>query len=422
MASAASLITQYLTPKDIIACIYVCREWEALFTPCLWSDTSLEATVRSCSSAHRHPAPPALWHGLTIRRFSVNKSALRSKIDKNVVSVLSECRKIEELLIDNSDDGNSKHDSIIPYDDTSEARVWNALCELVLVNPNIQRVHLDSLNCYVPALMMALTFLPDLRYFQASLTKVDCSDLHEMFLRLDAKEAGTCDPESGLHLTLLFTTVLEPWQLLGSGPNGTYQCVTHLYLLSIAGLDWDQHCTLICRLPNLVFLDCAYSKADQEPAVHAATDVATKVHIRCPRIKRLIFFYGTNFPGGYDGCRFESRMSDKDLALVIQALSADLERLLLYNTTFGKRAFWALKRLVHFTGVMALECLESCSALVRFVAPSISVDEILKRVGKGDNGTKPWACRKLCYLKARFSGVLSVHPPSSRAKMADQAR
>ncbi|KAF9325612.1 hypothetical protein BG006_010885 [Podila minutissima] len=439
MAAMASLITQYLTRTDIVACMCVCREWEALFTPCLWSDISLEEIIKSCGSCPpRRPAPPALWHGPSIRRLSVNKSALRSKLNKKVVGILSECRNIEELLIDNGDDDddNNSNFNIPQQNDTNEVRVWSTLCELVLTNPQIKRVHLDYLNCYIPSLMMAVTPLPGLRHFQASLTKVDYMDLHEMFLRLDTEEAGTRNSESGLHLTLLFTTVLEPWHLLSSGIDVTHQCVTHLYLMSIIGLDWDQHCTLICRLPNLVFLDWAYSKADQEPAVDAAADVATKVLIRCPRIKRLIFFYGTHIPG-QDGGRFECRMSDKEHAQLIQTLSADLKELLLYNTTFSKHSFWALTSrsffyitmreldlgdCIHFTGVMALECLESCSGLVRFVAPSISAFVILKKAERDDKRMKPWACRNLRYLKARFSGMLSIRPPGPHARKADQTR
>ncbi|KAG0084855.1 hypothetical protein BGZ93_007504 [Podila epicladia] len=342
MASMASLITQYLTHTDVVACMRVCREWEALFTPSLWSDISLEEIIKSCGSfPPRHPAPPALWHGQSIRRLSVNRSALRSKLNKKVIGILSECRNIEELLIDNSDDDNNNGSNIPQQIDFNEVRVWSTLRALVVTNLQIKRVHLDFLNCYIPSLMMAVTSLPSLRYFQASFTTVNYMDLHDMFLRVDTEETGARNPESGLHLTLLFTTVLRPWHLSGSGADWTYECVTHLYLMSIIGLDWNQHCTLICRLPNLVFLDLAYIKADQEPAVDAATDVATKVLIRCPRIKRLIFFYGAHIPGE-EIDRFECRMSDKEHAQVIQTLSADLEELLLCSTTFGKHSFWAL--------------------------------------------------------------------------------
>lgn len=130
-------------------------------------------------------------------------------------------------------------------------------------------------------------------------------------------------------------------------------------------------------------------------------------------------------------------MNDKEHVPIIQALPVDLKVLTLAVTTFGKFSFRALKTqpfftttlqeldmlyCSNFTGVMALDCLESCSGLTKFVAMAIAADELLKRTGNDDE-SKPWACQKLTYLKAPFKGMLLHHtPPTLEAKKADQER
>ncbi|KAG0097336.1 hypothetical protein BGZ93_002967 [Podila epicladia] len=66
-----------------------------------------------------------------------------------------------------------------------------------------------------------------------------------------------------------------------------------------------------------------------------------------------------------------------------------------------------------FTGVMALDCLETCAGLVKFVARTIDANEIVERAGVDEDTSTPWPCRgRLRYLEARFSGMVSVRRPA----------
>ncbi|KAF9324543.1 hypothetical protein BG006_000438 [Podila minutissima] len=67
---------------------------------------------------------------------------------------------------------------------------------------------------------------------------------------------------------------------------------------------------------------------------------------------------------------------------------------------------------------MALDRLETCSDLVKFVATTIAVDEPLKQAGKDDK-TKPWlCCKQLRYFEVRFSGMIPIDPTAPDAKKA----
>ncbi|KAF9333338.1 hypothetical protein BG006_003753 [Podila minutissima] len=66
-----------------------------------------------------------------------------------------------------------------------------------------------------------------------------------------------------------------------------------------------------------------------------------------------------------------------------------------------------------FTGGMALDCLETCAGLVKFVARAIDANEIVERAGVDEDTSTPWPCRgRLRYLEARFSGMVSVRRPA----------
>ncbi|KAG0038608.1 hypothetical protein BGZ82_011502 [Podila clonocystis] len=69
-----------------------------------------------------------------------------------------------------------------------------------------------------------------------------------------------------------------------------------------------------------------------------------------------------------------------------------------------------------FTGVMALDCLETCAGLVKFVARAIDANEIVERAGVDEDTSTPWpCCEQLRCLEARFSGMVSVRRPSDGA-------
>ncbi|KAF9215466.1 hypothetical protein BGZ59_001286 [Podila verticillata] len=158
--------------------------------------------------------------------------------------------------------------------------------------------------------------------------------------------------ELGLHtLTLTFANLLQTAKLVGTGAYGQ-----------------------------------AYSDADTEPAGNIARDLAKRGFVKCPRIKTFMFSYGAeiHLESGLN----ISRMVDHEMVAIVQALPKDLEELRLDNT--------------FVTGVMALDSLETCAGLAKFVAPSIAADEL--------------------YLHAHFSGVLPVRPPGPRATPTDHEK
>ncbi|KAF9375276.1 hypothetical protein CPB97_011547 [Podila verticillata] len=431
----ASLIAEYLTRKDIIACICVCREWEALFTPCLWSDMSLRTMLPLCHHDHpERPKPSFLFHSQSIRRLTIHRSSARF-FTREVIYTLGECRKIEELILlarDNLNDFRPREDTV------------HYLCHLWVIlitgNLNLRRISIGHMyGLPLKRILWSASLLPDLEHFKLGCVAINSIELHQLFLRPHADlKSGGKGPIAGpgVHsLQLEYTHFLEPEALVGNA-EGFYPCLTRLDLIAVSGLDWDQQCTLIGRFPNLVYLYWLYTNADTHPARHAGTDVATKVLAQCLRIKSLVFLYAANIHGE-GSVKLVCRMNDKEHVPIIQALPVDLKALILALSTFGKFSFRALRArpfftttlqkldmldCPSFTGVMALDCLESCSGLVKFVAMAIAADELSKRAGNDDK-SKPWACQKLTYLKAPFRNVL-LHrtPPALEAKKAEHER
>ncbi|KAI9235031.1 MAG: hypothetical protein BYD32DRAFT_463814 [Podila humilis] len=177
-----------------------------------------------------------------------------------------------------------------------------------------------------------------------------------MLLRLP-KATGA---EPGLHtLTLTFANLLQTARLVGTGAYGQ-----------------------------------VYSGADTEPAGNIARDLAKRGFVKCPRIKTFVFSYGAeiHLESGLN----VSRMVDHEMVAIVQALPKDLEVLLLDYTSELRLDN------TFVTGVMALDCHETCAGLAKFVAPSIAADEL--------------------YLHAHFSGVLPVRPPGPRATPTDHEK
>ncbi|KAG0331276.1 hypothetical protein BG000_011052 [Podila horticola] len=251
-------------------------------------------------------------------------------------------------------------------------------------------------SSFRPGFLSAVAQLPELQYFQAIMTALKCDELHNL-LRLPQVTGA----DSGLQtLILTFTSLARLGKLVGS-MRGLYPGLTRLGLREITRADWHQQCALICRFPNLVSLDWAYNNADEAPAKNIARDLATKVFVKCPRIITAHILVGPCAGGSY-----VCRMVDSEVVAVVQALPKNLEALRLCGTSFA----------------MALDCLDTCAGLVKFVAPEIAADELMKRANKNDE-TKPWPCRKqLQYLHAHFSGMLPVRPPGPRTKNADHER
>lgn len=429
----AFLISQYLTRKEVIQCMCVSREWESLFTPCLWSDVSLEEVVPSLHTSRRtntsqptQSKSPTLGHGHLIRHLSISASTLDDRLDKAAVYSLKECRNIEVLRLNELDKGR-----ITRPRNKNNAFIWSAMRDLVLANRRLHRIDMGFMGTnFGPGFLPAVARLPELHTFEATMTTINCAELH-MLLRLP--EATGAEP--GLHtLTLTFVNLLQSAKLVGTGAYGQYPALARLALRAITAVDWNQQCALICRFPNLIYLDWAYSGADTEPAGNIARDLAKRIFVKCPRIKTFAFSYGAEIP--LEGGLYVSRMVDHEMVAIVQALPRDLEVLRLDNTSFGQFSFCTLRTRPFYTtmlrelrldntfvtGVMALDCLETCAGLAKFVAPSIAADEIMKRVDKDDK-TKPWPCRKqLQYLHARFSGMLPVRPPGPRATPTDHEK
>ncbi|KAI9238953.1 MAG: hypothetical protein BYD32DRAFT_412398 [Podila humilis] len=430
----ASLIAEYLTRKDIVACICVCREWEALFTPYLWSDMSLR-TILPCHHDHpERPKPSFLFHSQSVRRLTIHRSSSRFST-REVISTLDECRKIEELILLAPDSLNDFR----PREDTvhSLCHLW---IFLITGNINLRRISIGHMfGLPLKRILWSASLLPDLEHFKLGCMAIDGIELHQLFLRPHADlKSGGKGPIAGpgVHsLQLEYTHFLGPDALVGNA-EGFYPCLTRLNLTAVSGLDWNQQCTLIGRFSNLIYLYWLYTNADTHPARHADTDVVTKVLAQCLRIKSLVFLYAANIRGE-GNANLVCRMSDKEHVPIIQALPVDLKVLSLALSTFGKFSFRALRArpffattlqeldmldCPSFTGVMALDCLESCSGLVKFVAMAIAADELLKRTGNDDK-SKPWACQKLTYLNAPFRNMFLYRTrPSLEAKKAEQER
>jgi len=156
----ASLIVQYLTHKDIIACMCVCREWEVLFTPCLWSDVSLEELVQSLrpSKTTRHKRPPYLWHSQSIRRLSIHCETLTRVMNNEAQYALNEFRSIEELSLQVGDDDPT---SRAPMDVVTFRKIWVPAMVIILKNFNLRRISMGFMND-----MYMLAFLVGQHRFQ----------------------------------------------------------------------------------------------------------------------------------------------------------------------------------------------------------------------------------------------------------------
>lgn len=426
-------ISQYLTRKEVIQCMCVSREWESLFTPCLWSDVSLEEVVPSLNTSRRTNTSQItqqksliLGHGHLIRRLSISTSTLSGRLDKAAAYALKECRNIEILRLNQLDKGRTTRPR-----NKNNAFVWSVMRDLVLANRRLHRIDMGFMGTsFSPGFLPAVARLPMLHTFEATMGTINCAELH-MLLRLP--EATGAEP--GLHtLTLTFANLLQTAKLVGTGAYGQYPALTHLTLRAITAADWNQQCALICRFPNLVYIDWVYSGADTEPAGNISRDLAKRVFVKCPRIKTFVFSYGAEI--SLEGGSYVSRMLDHEMVAIVQALPKDLEVLRLDNTSFGHLSFCTLRTRPFYatmlrelrldntfvTGVMALDCLETCAGLTKFVAPSIAADELMKRAGMDDK-TKPWPCRRqLQYLHAHFSGMIPVRPPCPHATPTDHEK
>ncbi|KAI9235032.1 MAG: hypothetical protein BYD32DRAFT_68471 [Podila humilis] len=154
----ALLISQYLMRKEVIRCMCVSREWESLFTLCLWSDVSLEEVVPTLNTSRRtNTSQPTqkmsliLGHGHLIHCLSISTSTLGGRLDKAAAYALKECRNIEVLRLNQLDKGRTTSPR-----NKNNAFVWSAMRDLVLANGRLRRIEMGFMGTsFGPGFLLA---------------------------------------------------------------------------------------------------------------------------------------------------------------------------------------------------------------------------------------------------------------------------
>ncbi|KAF9022032.1 hypothetical protein BGZ52_001250 [Haplosporangium bisporale] len=415
-------IAQYLSTKELLTCIRVSRTCEAHFTPALWTTLPLEKMV---VKKNKSP-PPIQWNADSVRHLSIKVSTFSKGLSSFQTNVLRECRNVKFFQIEATPVEEDLQ--ILQFED----KVWTVLTKFVKENQGICRVDLGNGNInYSKDFIQALAMLPALEHFKAEYIVLQGRQLGQL-LRLLPPDSGTN------HVTALksFSTS-GAWMegvegLKRIAADKTLLTLTSFNLTGAYNLTWNEQVDLICRFPKLEILEWFYIDRKSCTEEFRANDFVTKIFKKCPRIKKLAFLSTVRMsPKIAD---YQNNINDKHLETIFRSAPVGLERINVNRSKFGPLAFKSLKsrpffstlkeldldHCYEFTSQMAVECLESCSGLTKFVVVEISAADIARSAKK--QGSKKWKCRNMEYLKAHITQLGSVDPPHANAsqKVQDQ--
>ena len=412
-------IAQYLSTKELLTCIRVSHTCEAYFTPALWTALPLEKMV-----VKKKNPPPIQWNADSVRHLSVKVSTLSKGLSPFQTNVLRECRNVEFFQIEATPVEEDLQ--ILQFED----KVWKVLAKFVKGNQRIRRVDLGNGNInYSKDFIQALAALPTLQRFKAEYIVLQGRQLGQL-LRLLPLDSGNN------HVTALksFSTS-GPWMegvedLKKIATDKTLLTLTHFNLTGAYNLTWNEQVNLICRFPNLEILEWFYMDRKSCTEEFRASDFVTKIFKKCPRIKELTLSSVVRMsPKIAD---YQNNIRDKHFEPIFRSAPVCLERITVTESGFGPIAFKSLKsrpffstlkelnldQCYEFTSQMAVECLESCTGLTKFVVIEISAVDIARSAKK--QGSKKWNCRNMEYLKAHITQLGSVDPHHENASQKAQ--
>ncbi|KAG0335430.1 hypothetical protein BG000_007521 [Podila horticola] len=408
----ASDIGQYLSRNDIAACIRVSRTCEALFTPVLWQDLSLEDLEVDSKAM----APGVVWHAQLVRHLTLSVDTLIYGLDSTQTKLLKECSNVERFTIEPSDPllGN--------IGKQFKQELWVPLTKFLKSNPRIRRVDLGNVMCrYSNDFLQALAELPELVHFKADAISMEGHQLAKILRLLPAFPSdsvqinATRKPLKTVRLTLF--RLMDQVGLRSFGPKSTLSGLTHLALNDIVSLDWEEQRDLIRRCPNLVSLDWFHNDRTLKHGEFRVSEFCSKILTSLPHLKEIGLYSIFEAPSG----AIVSTLFDRHFPRLLKALPPNMVRFKVPDSGFAYEGFQELKTRPFFTtireldfddcklftGEMALECLQMCSGLVKFTARRIAADVMMKTRTTAA-GSRPWACRNLTYLQGRFTGMLPL--------------
>ncbi|KAG0025700.1 hypothetical protein BGZ82_009886 [Podila clonocystis] len=415
----ASDIGQYLSRSDISACIRVSRTCEALFTPVLWRDLSLE----DLEVDSKVLPPGVVWRAQLVRHLSLTVDTLIYGLDSTQSKLLKECSNVEHFTIEPSDPllGNTGK--------LFKQELWVPLTKFLKSNPRIRRVDLRNVMCrYSNDFLQALAELPELEHFQADAISMEGHQLAKILRLLPAhptdnlKIDATRKPLKTVRLTLF--SLVDQVGLRSFDPKTTLSGLTHLALNDIVKLDWEEQRDLIRRCPNLVSLDWFHNDRTLKHGEFRVAEFCSKILTSLPHLKEIGLYSIFEAPSG----AIISTLFDRHFPRLLKALPPNMERFKVPDSGLAFEGFQELKTRPFFTtireldfddcnlftGEMALECLQQCSGLTKFTVRWIAADVMMKTRATA-TGSKPWACRNLTYLQGRFIGMLPFVPARAGA-------
>ncbi|KAF9328433.1 hypothetical protein BG006_008370 [Podila minutissima] len=402
-------IAKYLSIGDITTCVQVSRAFEAHFTPLLWHTVRLEQLqlvcrgVRSINGCpHKCALPNVIWHASSVKVLHLEAGTFVHGLNRLQKALLLECTNVENLEVEALEDDEGEISKEL------EGEAWAILAKFVKSNRQLRSVHHHtSLRYCNEAWVEALATLPVLEEIHVDNLIISSQQLARL-LRVIPADAASINSITLCHLRIIGQSPC----LQSIAPLNTFP-VTRLSLNRLQEFDWNNYVELIRRCPNLISLNFYFlepSKTRQRK--FRVIDFSSRVLSRLQKLRELGLRSVVTNSAGED----TSTLLDEHFPGILRALPSKVVKLRLPDSGFSTNAFKTLQSEQHFktiqelnfdkcdsfTSTMALDCLESCAELVKFVAPEVLMPEVLQRKDK------PWRCTQMKHLQVWFHGMARI--------------
>ncbi|KAG0055940.1 hypothetical protein BGZ83_006865 [Gryganskiella cystojenkinii] len=356
------LVGHYLAPNDLAVCARISKEWRSSFVPLLYETINLRYEPPTITSGRRSILPSASTLERNAKHIRNLKIELPCILLPDLVSLTKDLRS---LVID--------HQVVTRSRDEGAHVNWDASVQLLINNPNIQRLELripQSLGLFPGA---------DASHHLGHMGPA-CESLELIFVTIDFPVLVSL-LERCQHLTTLllshcsirgmgtFASLPSPAAATTTCTSSWFPTIVSLTLDAVRVLELQEALLLASRCPQLETLVV-------RPYYHdpVATPCDLTVLTRCPKLSRLTIL----------GLHLE----DVELATLLMNCGGDdgLQLLHLSSGRIGPRAQEALVR--HFKSLKSLSIsnfkarawvsgriLRSCPNLVSFSCPMLDVDD-----------------------------------------------
>ncbi|KAG0239948.1 hypothetical protein B0O80DRAFT_455372 [Mortierella sp. GBAus27b] len=346
----------FMTPKDLLTCICVCRQWHESFSPFLWHSITVPCDWADSKS---FPALDALQKNAhRVRELTLNAS-------DGLTPFLRACSNLKQLVVY----GN--------HITTPKPDLWDELTSLLWRNPTLEWIIFG----FASGEAAPTTFLralpeacPNLKGYESSQGRYTNRDqIEALMYAINRLKVAASRYES------FDNTPSIRW---------TFPHIQDLTLKDAKGLSTQAQVDMICQCPNLQILRWTVGREARFPV----QEFCKRVPTACPNLRRLCM----------DGCGMPD---PEDVGRFLSSISR-LELLLLCGCNITKRTFESLGR--HFNVLETLDVvdcfnvkswmiqqvLESCPNLTTLRTSVLKMQDIVQG--------KEWAAVQLRHLEVNM--------------------